>query len=156
MRGSSSKDGKLHGNAQIVDRYDESKGHKPQRGSDTGGHSGGEHEASGHDEIKQVVADHGPASRVEITHGEGGEGGASKVVSHHGGHRHEAEFESAARAHAHAAHAGGVSDSGELNEAHVGNQEEDTVERASDRGGIEERPNKKHLGGGFMPEHGVD
>jgi len=149
MKGASSSDGKLHGNVQTIERYEQSKEPKAE-----GGHSGGAHEPSGHDEIKQVVAEHGPASRIEITHGEGGEGGPSKVVSHHGGHRHEATHESPAMAHAHAAHAGGVSDAGELHEAHGGMQEEDVTERASDRGGIEERPNAKHLGHGFMPEHG--
>lgn len=148
MKGASSSDGKLHGNVQMIDRYEQSKKPKAE-----GGHSGGAHEPSGHDEIKSVVGEHGPASRVEITHGEGGEGGPSKVVSHHGAHKHEASFDSPAMAHAHAAHAGGVSDAGELSEAHGGMQEEDVTARASDRGAIEEHPNKKNLGGGFMSEH---
>jgi hypothetical protein len=156
MKGTSSKDGKLHGNVQMISRYDESKGHKPQKAHETGGESGGAHEESGHDEIKQVVEEHGPASKIEITHGEGGEGEYHVTSHHEDGHVHHATHDSAAMAHAHAAHAAGVHDAGELTEAHGGMQEEDSMREAEHRSGIERHSHKAHAGGGFMPEHGID
>lgn len=149
MRGASSHDGELHGNLQMVERYDESKG-KQKKPKETGG----EHEAGGHDEIKQVVAEHGPAHKVVIEHDH--DGGQHHVTSHHeDGHVHEATLGTPAEAHAHAAHAGGVSDSGELHEAHMGQQEADTLDEAAHRSGIERKSHKAQTGGGFMPEHGV-
>src|SRR6267142_1778834 len=142
MKAMTSHDGKMHGNAQVVERYDESTGKgKPKA---RGGESGGAHEDSGHDEIKGIVGEHGPATSYSIS------------TTHEDGHVHTAHHESHDMAREHLAHAGGVSDSGDLNESHGGMQEEDTTERASMRGGIEERPNADHLGGGFMPEHHPD
>jgi hypothetical protein len=164
MKGMSSKDGKMHGNVQMIDRYNESKGHKPQRPHESGGESGGAHEPMGMDEMKQVVSEHGPAHKIEINHEEG----QSRVTSHHeDGHKHTAVFGGGgdehnmgdaaehhhAMAHALAAHAGGVHDSQELHSMHSGNQEEDVLERAGDRDEIESAPNKKHMGGGFMSEY---
>jgi hypothetical protein len=154
MKGMSSKDGKMHGNVQMIDRYDESKGHKKERPHASGGDSGGVHEPMGMDEVKKVAMDHGPASKVEITHGEGGEGGDHMVTSHHeDGHVHHSSHDSAAEAHAAAAHLAGVSDSNELMEAHGGQQEQDTLAEAGHRSGIERNSHKKQMGGGFMPEH---
>ncbi len=157
MKSASSKDGKLHGNVQMIDRYNESKGHKPARPKETGGESGGEHEEGGHDEIKQVVAEHGQAHTIHIEHDH--EGQHSTVTSHHeDGHKHVAHHDGedhAAMAHAHAAHAGGVSDSGELQEAHSGMVEEDTMHEAGHRSAIERKSHKATAGEGFMPEHGL-
>ena len=76
MRGSESFDGAMRGNTQMVDRYNESKGKSKKKGAqrphETGGASGGAHEASGHDEIKKVAAEHGNATSHNIYHrGEG-------------------------------------------------------------------------------------
>jgi hypothetical protein len=150
----SSRDGKMHGNIQTVGRYDESKGHKPQHAKEEGGESGGEHEAMGMDQVKQVAMEHGPAHSIEITHGEGGEGGDHHVTSRHeDGHTHHSSHGSPAEAHAAAAHLGGATDSNELMEAHNGNQEEDTQLEAGHRDNIERNSQKMHKGGGFMPEH---
>ncbi len=156
MKGASSHDGKLHGNLQMIERYDESKG-KQKKPKETGGESGGEHEAGGHDEIKQVVAEHGPAHKVVMTHDHDGQ--HSTVTSHHDdGHVHTAHHDGedhAEMAHAHAAHAGGVSDSSSLHEAHAGDQDADSFAEAGHRRGIERTSHKAQTGGGFMPEHGV-
>lgn len=159
MKGISSKDGKMSGNVQLVERYDQSKTKKPARPKETGGESGGEHEASGHDEIKQVVGEHGAAHKVEISHDH--EAQHSTVTSHHeDGHKHTAHFDGEdhhAMAHAHAAHAGGVSDSELLHEAHMDPQSREHEE--------EEREEEVHPGihrsigagaGGFMPESAED
>lgn len=152
MKGISSKDGKLTGNVQLVERYDQSK-KKPARPKESGGESGGTHEPSGHDEIKQVVGEHGPAHTVQIKHDH--EGQHSTVTSHHeDGYKHTAEHEGEdhhAMAHAHAAHAGGVHDSELLHEAHM-----DVAGREHEE---EEREEELHPGihrqigaAGFMPE----
>jgi hypothetical protein len=156
MKGASSHDGKMHGNQQMIDRYDESKGHKQARPKEGGGESGGEHEPEGHDEIKQVVMEHGPAHTIQMKHDHAA--GEHHVTSHHeDGYKHgPVMHESPAMAHAHAAHAAGVSDGNELQEAHTGAQEEDTLREAGHRGAIERNSHKAHAGGGFMPEHGID
>ena len=154
MRGMSSRDGKMTGNVQMIGRYDESKGKKHQKAEEGGGESGGEHEPMGMDQVKHVAMEHGPASKMEITHGEGGEGGDHLVTSYHeDGHTHMSSHGSHAEAHAAAAHLGGVSDSNELMEAHGGQQEQDTLAEAGHRSGIERNSHKMHSGGGFMPEH---
>lgn len=156
MKSASSSDGKLHGNRQMVDRYNESKGKKSLREpTERGGESGGVHEEGGHDEIKQVVEEHGPAKKITIDHDH--DAGEHHVASHHDdGHIHHAVHDSAAMAHAHAAHAGGVSDGNELQEAHTGRQEEDTLHEAGHRRSIERHPSKATAGEGFLPEHGLD
>jgi len=156
MKGASSRDGKLHGNVQMIERYDESKG-KQARPKNKGGESGGAHEMGGHDEIKQVVAEHGPASKVVIEHDHDAQ--HSTVTSHHeDGHVHTAEHDGsdhAEMAHAHAAHAGGVADSEALHEAHAGDQDADSFAEAGHRRSIERTSHKATAGGGFMPEHGI-
>jgi hypothetical protein len=152
MKSSTSHDGVLHGNTQMVDRYDEAHGKK--RPKMTGGESGGAHEPEGHDEIKQVVDEHGPAHKIIIQHDH--DGGEHHVTSHHeDGHIHKQMHDSATMAHAHAAHAGGVSDTNELHEAHGGQQEQDTLEEAGHRGEIERTSHRMKAGGGLMPEHGI-
>jgi hypothetical protein len=155
MKSLSSKDGKMHGNVQTVGRYEESKGKaNKQPASESGGESGGEHEPMQMDQVKQVAMEHGPASKVEITHGEGGEGGDHHVTStHEDGHKHSSSHGSASEAHAAAAHLCGATDTNELMEAHGGQQEQDTLAEAGHRDNIERNSHKMHKGGGFMPEH---
>jgi hypothetical protein len=112
MRGATSHDGKLSGNRQTVDAYDRDKGRGAQRPGNRGGASGGVHEESGHDEIKQVVAEHGKAHKHIIQHSGGGGGmsGASgsesgekyhSITHHEDGHVHRANHESLDDAHEH-------------------------------------------------------
>ena len=111
MRGTSSFDGKLTGNRQMVDRYNEAKGKskKPNVGTlkaakpaPTGGESGGVHEAGGHDEIKQVVAEHGPATSHHVMRSPQG---YHTLTHHEDGYVHHADHASLEDAHTHAAHA---------------------------------------------------
>lgn len=153
MKGISSKDGKMTGNVQMIERYDHAKHKAPQRPHETGGESGGEHEPSGHDEIKDVVGEHGPAHTIHITHDH--EAQHSTMTSRHeDGHKHTAHFDGEdhhAMVHAYAAHAGGMHDSELLHEAH-----QDMAGREHEE---EEREEEMHPGmhrsigvGGFMPE----
>jgi hypothetical protein len=102
MKGAESHDGKMSGNRQLVDRYDESKGRHPKR---TGGESGGAHEVSGHDEIKQVTMEHGKAHSHHVhDRGDGHEDGRYHVVTHHeDGYVHHADHQDLKSAHEHAA-----------------------------------------------------
>jgi len=147
----------MHGNVQMVERYDKSKmpSMKEKRPSERGGHSGGTDEASDIHEIKQVVADHGPAEKTVIEHGH--EKGEHHVHSYHeDGHHHHSVHGSPAEAHAAAAHLGGVEDGNELHEAHDGMQEQDTLAEAGHRSGIEHSKHRPISGGGFLPEHEAD
>lgn len=137
MAGFDSHDGKLHGNRQLVERYDESHGKKSKHMLGKAGGDDGEHQdGDGHEEIKSVVAEHGPAHKIQVQHDH--EAKHSTVISHHGepGHRHEAHFDGEdhhVHAHAHAAHAAGVHDSDELHEAHSEGGEADDEENAEER-----------------------
>jgi hypothetical protein len=114
MRGEETFDGKMTGNRQMVDRYNEAKGHKPAKGQKkpkpTGGESGGVHEMGGHDEIKNVVEEHGLAHSSHVMHrGDGHPDGKYHVVTHHeDGHVHHADHEDMGAVHDHlaAAHEG--------------------------------------------------
>jgi hypothetical protein len=110
-----SKDGKSFGNRQRQTAYDErkpqhdSKKYSPEKQS---GRGESEHSEPDGDEgasdqpIEEVVAQHGPAEKMEISH----DHAAAKhtVTSHHGGHTHVAHHGSADEAHMHAAKAAGV------------------------------------------------
>lgn len=62
-------------------------------------------EEGGHEEIQNVVSEHGPADSHEHTM----EGEQHTVVSHHGGHTHTSKgHPSSEHAHAHIGHAMGV------------------------------------------------
>ena len=148
MRGASSKDGKLSGNRQMVEAYDKDKGHgsskkRHQEPSARGGESGGVHEPSGHDEIKQVAAEHGPAHTHTITRKDGG--GYSSETEHEDGHVHSHEHhDTMAEAHEHGAHAMDDTDHLPMNE----DQEE--------RGEYRSLNEKRHSGSGdssfdFLP-----
>jgi hypothetical protein len=153
MRGADSFDGKISGNRQLVDRYNEAKGKKgslkpalkqarPERPKTAGGESGGAREAGGHDEIKQVVAEHGKAMSHHVyDRGEGAEGGRYHTVTQHeDGHVHSADHDTIADAHEHAAIAhedtGHMGDMGkeDYQVAREGEREEDTGGRTSNVG----------------------
>jgi hypothetical protein len=97
------KDGKPFANRQQMKAYDE----RPKKAAPTaenGEAAGGEDEAMPQD-IHEMVAEHGPAEKVEITHSEG----KHAKVSHHGGKKHMSEHASAEEAHQHGMIAAGVS-----------------------------------------------
>jgi hypothetical protein len=146
MRGSSSFDGKMHGNTQMVDRYNESKGKKPmhhlERGKMSGGESGGQHEPSGHDEVKAVVGEHGPAKSHVITKHEDGGGYHSRTV-HEDGHVHHADHGSMEEAHEHGAHAFDDAD-------HLGDMPRDDEHVAMEEDHLEAHPSHKTADVGYM------
>jgi len=137
MKGSSSYDGKISGNRQLVDRYNESKGKGggklPQRPHATGGESGGAREASGHDEIKKVVGEHGPAHLHVIMHrGDGHPDGKYHSVTHHeDGHIHHADHDTIEDAHTHGAHAMGDTE-------HLGDMDQDDSRVAEEESNVEQ------------------
>jgi hypothetical protein len=137
MQGSETFDGKMAGNRQLVDRYNEAKGKKKgekhqARPKTGGGESGGAHGAGGHDEIKQIVGEHGPAHSVSIHHrGEAHPDGKYHTVSHHeDGHVHHADHDTLGDAHEHAAHA--MDDT-----EHLGDMPKDDYEVAEEHGDME-------------------
>src|SRR6185437_1981343 len=96
------KDGKKFGNRQKMQAYDErSKSEPKQEAAGAGG------DVSQQD-IGEVVAQHGPAEKVEIEHDHAA--GKHHVTSHHGGKKHHSEHGSAAEAHMHGAQAAGVNE----------------------------------------------
>src|SRR6266704_4700462 len=133
LSGGSSRDGKLHGNRQLVEAYDKDHGHKSkhlaQRPKESGGASGGVHEPGGHDEIKQVVGEHGPAHTHEIHKKE--DGGYSSTTHHEDGHVHEHDHhDTIADAHEHGANAMDDTDHLEGNqETHARGEERHQIER---------------------------
>lgn len=159
MAGYESHDGKLAGNRQLVERYDESKGKRskhmgPQRPHEKGGASGGEHDPGGHDEIKQVVAEHGPAHTHIITakhHGgmpHGGGGHASQEpyhseTHHEDGHVHHEDHASIEEAHEHGAHAFDDAD-------HLGDMPRDDEKVAMEEDRAERFPSHRTEDIGFM------
>jgi len=94
-----SNDGKSFGNRQKMNAYNSRSKPDPETpggGMDVDGDQDGD--------IESVVAQDGPASKVEISH----EGGKHSVTSHHGGHKHHSEHGSAEEAHMHGAKAAGI------------------------------------------------
>ena len=149
MQGSETFDGKISGNRQLVDRYNEAKGKKPgapkkSRPKPGGGFSGGAHEPSGHDEIKQVVAEHGPAHSHHIHKTPDG----YHSTSHHeSGHVHHADHATLGEAHEHGAHA--YDDT-----THLGDMGKDDEQVAGEHARMEEGGSGSSYGGtksvGFM------
>ena len=137
MRGSESFDGKISGNAQMVDRYNEAKGKSKKKGAqrphETGGPSGGAREPGGHDEIKRVVAEHGAATSHNIYHrGDGHpDGKYHSVTRHESGHVHHSDHDTLTDAQQHGAHA--MDDT-----AHLGDMPKDDYEVAEEKGAAEE------------------
>jgi hypothetical protein len=147
MRGAETFDGKLRGNRQIVDRYNEARGKKKREQGGgggigtqpgalpktTGGESGGAREASGHDEVKQVAMEHGPAhSHHVLRRPDGAEGGRYHSVTHHeDGFVHHADHDSLEDAHAHGGHA--MEDT-----EHLGDMDKEDYEVAEEHAGMED------------------
>ena|ERR1700735_3036015 len=99
------KDGKQFGNRQQMKAYDErppKKDAKATPNADEQDESGGEENSP--QDIHEMVAEHGPAEKVEISHAEG----KHTKVSHHGGATHKSEHASAKEAHQHGMTAAGV------------------------------------------------
>ena len=111
------KDGRQFGNRQQMKAYDDrgsqSKGESMQDEQNEAG--GGEEMEATAAPIEEHVAEHGPAQKVEIHHGEG----KHTKVSHHGGAKHVSHHDSAEEAH----HAG-------MQAAGVGHEEPDGDEAA--------------------------
>jgi hypothetical protein len=154
MRGADSFDGKISGNRQLVDRYNEAKGKKkeksktlgerggaaamglPQRPGERGGESGGGREPHGRDEMKRIVGEHGRAvSHTVHDRGEGHPDGRYHLTTQHeDGHVAHSDHDNLEEAHAHAAIA--HEDTG-----HLGDMGKDDYqvaredERAEDTGG---------------------
>ena len=137
----------MSGNRQLVDRYNETRGKKggAQRPHGTGGESGGAHEGSGHDEIKQVVGEHGPAHSHSIHHlGENHPDGKYHSVTHHeDGHVHHADHETLDEAHAHGAHAMGDAE-------HLNDMDRDDFNVSREHARMEDRSGSAGAGVGFM------
>jgi len=127
MRGMTSADGKMSGNVQMVGSYDK---HKSQKPKPEGGESGGAHDPDGHDEIKQVVAEHGPAHTHVIKKNEHGH---MSETHHESGHVHHKDHASLEEAHEHGQHA--MDEDGD--HAQMG---EDSEDRAGERDDMEQLP----------------
>ena len=97
MRGATSKDGKLAGNRQMVDRYDQSKGGGAAKAEPKGdAMDAGEKD---HAEIKDVVAQHGPAHTHIHTKDQGGK--HHSETHHADGHVHHADHDTGDEAREH-------------------------------------------------------
>lgn len=81
-----------------------------------------EHQEPDADDVESVVAQHGPAQEVHISHDH--EAGRHHVESHHGGHVHQSEHGSAEEAHEHGKKAAGI-------QSEEGNQKPEEDEYAS-------------------------
>lgn len=152
MRGSETFDGKIAGNRQMVDRYNEAKGKKkgikaglksPQEErlpKTTGGESGGAREAAGHDELKDVMGEHGAAVSHHIwkTHQ-----GYHSLTRHDDGHLHQADHESLEEAHEHGRNA--MDDT-----AHMGDMPKEDYEVAEEDDNVEQNPNTGTRRVGYM------
>ena len=162
MRGGESFDGKLAGNQQMVRRYNEAKGRggtekggraglrgglkggpgtqpkaRPHPG---GGESGGAREVSGHDEIKQVADEHGPATSHVIMRSPQG---YHSMTQHEDGHVHHADHGTIEEAHEHGAHAFDDTD-------HLGDMPKDDYQVAGEERGVEENPSTRTSRVGYM------
>ena len=91
-----------------------------------------------HMPIADVVAKHGPAHKVEITHDHAG--GKHSVTSHHKGAHHKTEHESADKAHLHAADAVGLQTPDQSEEAeaepYAGTESPEEEAAEEEQGGI--------------------
>lgn len=117
MKGETSKDGSIHGNAQLVRSHDM---HKGLKGASKSGPMGEESGGSDHSEIQDVVAEHGPATSHTITSND--DGSFDSHTQHESGHEHHAKHESLAHAHEHGMHAmGGEPDGDEMAPSKSGN-----------------------------------
>jgi hypothetical protein len=98
------KDGKPFGNRQQMKAYDERAPKKETKAMPEQSEPDGDEGESSDMPIHEMVAQHGPAEKVEISHSEG----KHTKVSHHGGKKHMSEHASAEEAHHHGMMAAGV------------------------------------------------
>lgn len=97
-------DGKSFGNRQKMNAYN-SRSTRSLRPEQPEEQAQPEEGAPGEgQDLESVMAQHGPAQKVEISH----EGGKHHMTSHHGGHKHHSEHQSAEEAHMEGAKAAGV------------------------------------------------
>src|SRR5208282_48069 len=130
-----SSDGKMTGNIQMVGSYDKhKKGSAFKPAKETGGDSGGKHEADGHDEMKSIVGEHGMAHKHIISMRGGSEGGVHSETHHADGYIHHADHANLAEAHEH----GKVA----MEDAEHNTMGEDAMEDAGERGGAEHMSGK--------------
>jgi hypothetical protein len=104
--GFKAKDGKSFGNRQQMKAYDE---REPKNGSEQVHHNepdGDEGKEGSEQPIEEVVAEHGPADKIELHHDDAA--GKHHVTSHHGGFTHKAVKAGREEAHEHAKAAAGV------------------------------------------------
>lgn len=104
--GFKAKDGKSFGNRQQMKAYDE---REPKNGSEKVHHNepdGDEGQDGSEQDIHEVVAEHGPADKIELHHDDAA--GKHHVTSHHGEHTHKAVKAGREEAHEHAKAAAGV------------------------------------------------
>lgn len=157
MRGSESFDGKLAGNRQMVDRYNEAKGKKKKEGIKPalrggpgtqpgalpkagGGESGGAREEAGHDEIKNVVGEHGAAVSHHVMKTAQG---YHTLTHHEDGHVHHADHENLEDAHTHAAYA-------HEDTAHLGDMPKEDYDVEQEKEGYEQSPSTGTSRVGYM------
>lgn len=127
MRGMTSGDGKMSGNVQTIGSYDKSKSAKPEPEKGDGPMDGG------NDEMKGIVAEHGPAHTHVIKKSEHGH---SSETHHESGHIHHADHGSLQEAHEHGMAA--MEQDGE----HAP-MSEDSEDRAGERDAMEVKPRSK-------------
>lgn len=155
MQGASSFDGKLTGNRQMVDRYNEAKGKKAKKGPglktrggegigaqpralphDTGGHSSGEREEGGFDQMKDIKDEHGNAISHHVfrTHQ-----GYHSVTQHEDGFVHAGkDHDSLDEAQEY-----GKSAMGDEDTSHVGDMPKEDYEIAEQDEAADEHPSRK-------------
>ena len=98
------KDGKSFGNRQQQKAYDERPAKKEAKGESA--HAEPDGDEGSEQDIHEVVAEHGPADKIELHHDD--TAGKHHVVSHHGGYTHKAVKAGREEAHEHAKAAAGV------------------------------------------------
>lgn len=103
--GFQAKDGKSFGNRQQQKAYDERPEKKEAKAAPVQ-HGEPDGDESSPQDIHEMVAQHGPAEKVEIVHDHAA--GKHSVTSHHGGKTHKSEHTSAHEAHSHGMTAAGV------------------------------------------------
>lgn len=94
------KDGKPFGNRQKMNAYNDRAETKVKEPNITAEANEPEGDDVSHMPIEDVVAEHGPAQKIEIEHDH--EAGVHKVHSHHGEKTHHSEHASMSEAHEHA------------------------------------------------------
>jgi hypothetical protein len=103
-----SKDGKSFGNRQQMKAYDErpaQSGAKKEPKA-AAAHAEPDGDEGNEQDIQEVVAEHGPAEKIELHHDDAA--GKHHVTSHHGGFTHKTVKAGREEAHEHARSAAGI------------------------------------------------